>query len=78
MSKEIRNDSECSKTDDKDWHQVTSIEQIEAAIKKEFSDESDSRKTVTAEVKNDKANWKIVLNKKNEKAERRSSPFRFC
>lgn len=69
MSKEIRNDSECSKTDDKDWHQVTSIEQIEAAIKKEFSDESDSRKTVTAEVKNDKANWKIVLNKKNEKAE---------
>lgn len=65
MSKDFRNNSECSQTDDKDWHQMTSIEQIEEAIKKEFSDESDSG-NIVKEVKNDKVNWKIALNQKKE------------
>ncbi len=66
MSKDFRNNSECSQTDDKDWHQMTSIEQLEEAIKKELYDESDSGEKIIKEIKNDKVNWKIALNQKKD------------
>lgn len=66
MSKEIRNNSECSQSDEQDWNMINSIEDVEEAIKRELSDTTDGECEILTEVKHDKANWKVVLSQKTD------------